>query len=93
MPSRVKLSRQGMRDLLNDGSVISDLERRMNRALAVARANAPVDSGDYRASLHLETVRHPSRPVVRVVSDLDYAMVVESNTGNLSRALDAAGGR
>jgi hypothetical protein len=28
--------------------------------------------------------------VKRVVSDVDYAMVVEANTGNLARALDSA---
>jgi hypothetical protein len=91
--ANLRLNRAGLRAMLKDSSVELDLERRMERVLAVARANAPVDSGAYRNSLHVETVEHPSRVVVRVVADVDYAMVLESRYGILSRALDAAGGR
>lgn len=52
-----------------------------------ARASAPVDSGAYRDSIHAWTVQHPSRVVARYGADVDYALIVEANTGNLLRAL------
>lgn len=90
--TKVNLNRSGMGDLLNDDGVVGDLETRMGRALAQAVTNAPVATGEYRDSLRVETVRHPSRTVVRLVSDSDHAMGVEAATGNLARSLDATGG-
>lgn len=69
--------------------VESMLEAAAQGALSAAVSSAPVASGDYQASLHIET-DHTDRMVKRVVSDVDYAMVVEANTGNLARALDSA---
>ena len=65
------------------------LRGKMERALAAAQSSAPVASGAYRASLHLvdDTT---DRAVVRLVADVDHAMVVEANTGTLARALDQA---
>lgn len=51
-----------------------------------AKASAPVDSGAYRDSIHIETV-HTDRMVKRVVADVPYAMAVEADTGNLARSL------
>jgi hypothetical protein len=56
---------------------------------SLGQGSAPVASGAYRDSLHIET-DHTDRMVKRVVADVDYALVVEANTGNLARALDAA---
>lgn len=67
------------------------LDKRIERVLSDARGRAPVASGTYRRSLHIETVRH-DRIVKRVVSNVDYAGVVEAREGVLSRSLDAAGG-
>jgi bisphosphoglycerate-independent phosphoglycerate mutase (AlkP superfamily) len=58
---------------------------------SAAKASAPVKTGTYAASIRAETVDHPTRVIGRVVADVDYALVVEANTGNLARALDAAG--
>jgi hypothetical protein len=91
--TRVVLKGAGMRALLKDAGVVGHLEDRMDNVLAEAVANAPVDTGAYVDSLHLETVEHPTRTVVRVVADVEHALAVEATTGNLSRALDAAGGR
>lgn len=66
------------------------LESAAQGALSAAQSSAPVASGAYRDSLHIETDK-TDRMVKRVVSDVDYALVVEANTGNLSRALDSAG--
>lgn len=91
--AKVVLKSGGVVSLLNDRGVVSELTRRMAPVLAAAKANAPVATGAYQASLHLETVRHGDRTVVRVVASVPYAVGVESRTGNLSRALDQAGGR
>lgn len=65
------------------------LDAAAQRALETARANAPVDTGTYQASLHVET-DHTDRTVRRIASDVPYAMVIEARTGNLARSLDAA---
>lgn len=88
---KVKLNSGGVRGLLNDAGVRAELRRRMGPVLAAAQANAPVESGAYRASLRIEDAT-TDRAVVRVVADVDHAIVVEAKTGNLARAIDSAGG-
>jgi len=88
---KVKLHSGSVRALLNSSGVADHLLERANRALAAAQASAPVETGAYRASLRAE-IAHTDRAVGRVVADVPYAVAVEANTGNLSRALDAAGG-
>jgi hypothetical protein len=77
---------------LNDPGVVDELESRMSRVESAAKAGAPVESGDYQASIHSVTERHSDRTVVMVGSDVPYAMIIEAATGNLARALDSAGG-
>lgn len=91
MAVKVKLISGGMRELLNDSGVRADLTRRMGPVLAAAQAAAPVASGAHRSSIHIEQAT-TDRAVVRVVADSDHSLVVESKTGNLARALAAAGG-
>ena len=92
MAVRVKINYgRPFAEILNSGEVRDLCTERAQRSLEAARAAAPVASGAYRASLHLEQDT-TDRAVTRVVSDVDYAMVVEARTGNLARALDAAGG-
>ena len=55
---------------------------------SAARASAPVASGEYAGSLHIKQDT-TDRAAVRVGSDVPHALVVEANTGNLARALDA----
>lgn len=66
-----------------------ELTKRMERVLQVAQADAPVQTGAYRDSLHIvqETT---DRAVVRVAGGTDHDWIVEANTGNLARSLDAA---
>lgn len=87
--ARVKLVSRGMRSLLNSGDVGDMLEKRMAKSLNAAKADAPVASGAYRDGLHLERV-HTDRVVIRLVGDTDHDLIVEANTGNLSRSLDQA---
>lgn len=89
MAVRIKLNSRGMRDLLNSGSVGAYLEGKIQRGLAAAKANAPVKTGEYRNALHVE-LAHTDRVVARIVGGTDHDMIVEADTGNLARALDAA---
>lgn len=91
MARKVRLLSRGMDDLLDDPGVTKELRRRADRVAAAARASAPVDTGTYRDSITVE-VAETDRTVVRVVAKDPKSHVIEARTGNLSRALDAAGG-
>jgi len=87
---KVKLNSAGVRALLRSPGVRADLAQRAERVLSAARASAPVKTGAYRDGL----TSYPSttdRAVHRVGSTARHAPVVEARTGNLARALDAAG--
>lgn len=58
-----------------------------DKVLQEARATAPVDSGDYKAGLHIEKGQSRYRTVYRVVGDDWKTLLVEAWTGNLARAL------
>lgn len=88
----IQLNGRGMAELLKSDDIRRMLEKKAEKVLDEAQADAPFVTGDYRESLHVETVEHPSRVVARVAAGVDYAMEVEANHGTLSRALDAAGG-
>lgn len=88
--TRITLNHREIQSYLNgDHGVESLLESAAQGALNAAQSSAPVASGAYRDSLHIET-DHTDRMVKRVVADVPYALVVEANTGNLARALDSA---
>lgn len=87
---RYKQNSAGIKELLNSGGTRDMLTGMAGSVLSAAQSSAPVASGDYRNSLHLEQDT-TDRAVVRVVADVPYAGLVEANTGNLGRALDAAG--
>lgn len=89
--AKITLNHAGIAEVLKSAGVRDELTRRMERVLDQAKATAPVDTGAYRDSLHIEQVTH-DRAVVRVVSDTDHSLEVEADHGTLSRALDAAGG-
>lgn len=89
MGTKVTLNGKGVRQLLNSSGVRRMLTAKADNVLAAAEANAPVVSGDYEASLHVEQAT-TDRAVVRVVADVPYGWAVEADTGNLARALDHA---
>ena len=57
---------------------------------AIARASAPVASGEYRDSIGVMRSPRGGRVVWRVDADCDHALAVEARTGNLARATRAA---
>ena len=88
---RVRLNSPGVRQLLRDDGVREFLRAQARKVAAAARESAPVDTGAYRDSIHVEDAT-TDRAVARVVADDWKAMLIESRTGNLARAVDAAGG-
>lgn len=89
---RVQLDHAGMRDLLTGPIARAVVEGKAERAAARARDIAPVDTGAYRNSIHVEVVQHRSRVVARVVAGTDHALVVEASHRTLGRSVDAAKG-
>lgn len=85
-----RLNHGGMDSLLKGSVGHNAVEGPAEAALSAAVAGAPVETGAYRGSLHIEWDT-TDRAVARVVADVNYSHVVEANTGNLARALDAAG--
>jgi hypothetical protein len=84
-----KQSSRGMKDILNSGAVRDMLTAKAESVLGAAKATAPIASGAYLESLHIEQVT-TDRAVVRVVADVPYATAVEADEGTLARALDSA---
>lgn len=92
MVARVKVNYgRPFEELLKSSGVRALVNDRAERVLSAAQSGAPVETGTYRGSLHIEQVT-TDRAVARVIASVDYAHVVEANTGNLARAIDAAGG-
>ncbi|WP_367147221.1 HK97 gp10 family phage protein [Microbacterium proteolyticum] len=58
-----------------------------------ARSGAPVLTGEYRDSIHVEVDQDRAGVVATVVADVEYAMVVESREGVLARALNKVASR
>lgn len=85
----LKLASAGIEELLNSSGVRADLTGRMERVLAAARANARVKTGNYRNGLQIRQDT-TDRVAVRVVGTAPHSHLVEADTGNLARALDAA---
>jgi Bacteriophage HK97-gp10, putative tail-component len=91
--TKIKVLLPGIRELKRDPGVAAFVAERAERVAAAARAGAPVESGTYRDSISVTSDVHPvSGAVSHIGAHVDYAMTVEANTGNLTRALDAAGG-
>ena len=86
---RTKLKSSGMKELLNSSEVRALVTQPAERVLSAAQSSAPVASGEYRDSLHIEQAT-TDRAVVRVVADAPHALAVEASHGTLSRALDSA---
>jgi hypothetical protein len=87
----VKLNGGGVRALLKSSEVRNYLTTKGERALAAAQASAPVATGRYRDSLHLNQGT-TDRAAVRVTTDVPYAMAVEAKHGVLARSLRGVSG-
>jgi hypothetical protein len=76
--------------IMKSAGVESVTREAAERALAIAKSTAPVDTGSYRDQLHLEMRESQYRRVIRVVGSDPKTMLIESKTGNLARALKAS---
>lgn len=77
-------------EMLNSAGVRALTRGAAEKALNIARANAPVDTGAYRDGLQVEAVQHAHRTTYRVVGTDAKTMLIESQTGNLVEALKKA---
>ncbi|WGD38477.1 HK97 gp10 family phage protein [Lysinibacter sp. HNR] len=59
-------------------------------SLAEAKANAPVDTGEYKDKIAIEYHEAKYRRVLRVVGRDEKTLLIEAKTGNLARSLRAA---
>ena len=89
--AKVRLISPGMRSLLLDKGVADHLEELGSNVAAAARASAPVATGAYRDSITVVRGR-TDRATAHIITTVPYGPLIESKTGNLARALDAAGG-
>lgn len=79
-------------EILNSDDVVGIVTNIANQVESVAKANAPVDTGAYRDSIHVVVKRRGKRTVAAVVASSSHSMLVESRTGNLARALGQVAG-
>lgn len=76
--------------ILNSAGVRALTRGAAEKALGVAKANAPVDTGAYRDGLGIEEVKREHRTTVMVVGHDPKTLLVEAQTGNLAKALKKA---
>ncbi|MDR2703187.1 MAG: HK97 gp10 family phage protein [Cellulomonadaceae bacterium] len=95
----VRLNRNTMNLLLSGGLGIDAVLREdAQKVLDKARAIAPVDSGEYRDSLHIESfIRRErsgtTRKIYRVVASAPHSRLVEFQASTLAKAANAPMGR
>lgn len=90
MPQLIKPNGRGIIAMMKEPGVANEMRRRAENVANAARANAPVESGDYQASIHVEMEDHPTRVVAHVVASDWKSHILESRFGVLARALDSA---
>ena len=90
--ARVKLISAGMSELMRSSAMQRLMFDLLGPAEAQAKASAPRKTGAYAASIHRTSGVAGDRAAARLVAGTDHALSVESRTGNLARALDAAKG-
>ncbi|QJU52931.1 HK97 gp10 family phage protein [Herbiconiux sp. KACC 21604] len=84
----MKFNNAFFEELGNSAGVVDLVKQAAEDVAATARATAPVDSGAYRDSIHVEVIpNRKTRTVALVVADDPKTMLIESKTGNLARAL------
>jgi len=91
MTTRVVMNNRGAREVLTSPEVRAMLRQRAEAIALRARSTAPVNTGDYRDSIGVESAT-TDRAVERVVARDRKSLIIESKTGNLVRALGAEGG-
>lgn len=87
MARNVRMNIKGLREVLKSTEMQAALQDVAEPIASRARSAAPVASGEYRDSIHVEVEVHRNVAVARVVADAPHALLVEAKTGNLARAL------
>lgn len=77
---RVKVSRAGVRGMLNGPDIRRELAVRAERVQRMAQQIAPVDTGRYRASIHVRMTTRGGVPVAQIVAATPYAVYLEFGT-------------
>lgn len=93
----IEVDEAAIEALLTSPGVKRDMRARGRRIVQAAKTNAPVDTGEYRDSIHLEDGEGSE---VLIVASADHAIYVEYGTRvrghpahhTLANALDEAGG-
>jgi hypothetical protein len=83
---KIEIDRKGIGQVLKSDEVRKPLRDIAEKSATRARSTAPVDSGEYKGSIVVESDT-TDRAVERVVARDDKAMIIESRTSNLKRAL------
>ena len=86
--SRTKLDLSAIEALGSSDMVLDDTRARLEPALAWARANSPVVTGEYRDGLAIEEVDVDGARGMALVARSDHSIYVEADEGVLARALD-----
>ena len=93
MAVRIVWDDDGFQQVLRQRGMQAALREVAEIALTFARASAPVESGRYLRSLHIESAiylaRRGPRPAREVVADVPYAEPVEDRHHVLGRTLSA----
>lgn len=76
-------------EILRQPHIEAKCEEVAHRVLAQAQALAPVKTGAYKRSLHIEKIPHAHRDTFAVVADVSYTTYVEAVHGTLARAAEA----
>lgn len=92
----IEIDETALQSLLTAPGVTRDMRARGRRVVQAAKATAPVDTGEYRESIHMEDGEDSE---VLVVASADHSIYVELGTRvrghpahhTLTNALDAAG--
>ena len=87
---KVNFNDAAFEEILRSAGVQAMCKGAAEKALGIAKANAPVDTGAYRDGLTVKTVNRAHRVTYMVVGTDSKTLIVESQTGNLARALKAA---
>lgn len=89
--TRFRLNFAGVGQLLRSSGMAAEMRSRAENVAAAARSAAPVDTGEYRDSITVETAT-TDRAVGRCVATAPHSLVVEARTRVLGSSIDAAGG-
>lgn len=86
----VKFNDKVFEQILESAQVKALSAAAAQKALSAAQANAPVDTGAYKAGLGIRAVKHAKRTTYLIEGTDSKTVLVEAQTGNLRKALKAA---